>query len=145
MKKSQLERKIQQKVADMFSALEQELEVNFPESLKTQFSDNLCDEAEILFKTNSSLDAEKTTQKTLLHQDVVDKINKHIGDLVGIDAWNLKLEENLQDDLGYESLEKVELMISLEKEFRISITDDEFDEAETVKDIQILVLQKLGL
>ncbi len=145
MEKSQLERKIQQKVADMFSALEQELEVNFPESLKTQFSDNLCDEAEILFKTNSSLEAKKTPQKTLLHQDVVDKINKHIGDLIGIDAWNLKLEENLQDDLGYESLEKVELMISLEKEFGIQIDDEEFEEVETVEDVQILVLQKLGL
>lgn len=145
MEKSQLERKIQKKVADMFSALEQDLDVKFPENLKIRFSDDLCSQAEDLFNQQAESEKAKKLRKALSRQDVVNAINAYIGDCAGKDAWNVELKENLKDDLGFVSLERIELMIHLEKEFGILITDDEFEEVETVEDVQILVLKKLEL
>lgn len=145
MKKSQLERKIQKKVADMFSGLEQDLDIQFPENLKIKFSDDLCDQAEDLFNKQAEPERTENSRKTLSRQDVVNAINAYIGDYAGKDAWNVELRENLKDDLGFERSDRFELMIFLEKEFGIQIPDDEFEEVETVEDVQILVLKKLGL
>lgn len=145
MEKSQLERKIQKKVADMFSALEQDLDIKFPENLKIRFSDDLCNKAETLFNQQAETEKAKKLRKALSRQDVVNAINAYIGDYAGKDAWDVGLRENLKDDLGFVSLERIELMIHLEKEFGIQIADDEFEEVETVEDVQILVLQKLEL
>lgn len=145
MEKSQLERKIQKKVADMFAALEQDLDAKFPDELKIRFSDDLCDKAEDLFNKQSEVEKANNLGNALSRQDVVNAINAYIGDCAGKDAWNVELRENLKDDLGFTSLERIELMIHLEKEFGIVINDDEFEEVETVEDVQILVLKKLEL
>ncbi len=145
MEKSQLERKIQKKVADMFAALEQDLDAKFPDELKIRFSDDLCDKAEDLFNKQSEAEKAKNLGNALSRQDVVNAINAYIGDCAEKDAWNVELRENLKDDLGFTSLERIELTIHLEKEFGIVINDDEFEEVETVEDVQILVLKKLGL
>lgn len=145
MEKSQLERKIQKKVADMFAALEQDLDAKFPDELKIRFSDDLCDKAEDLFNKQSEVEKANNLGNALSRQDVVNAINAYIGDCAGKDAWNVELRENLKDDLGFTSLERIELTIHLEKEFGIVINDDEFEEVETVEDVQILVLKKLGL
>lgn len=145
MEKSQLERKIQKKVADMFAVLEQDLDAKFPDELKIRFSDDLCDKAEDLFNKQSEVEKAKNLGNALSRQDVVNAINAYIGDCAEKDAWNVELRENLKDDLGFTSLERIELTIHLEKEFGIVINDDEFEEVETVEDVQILVLKKLGL
>ncbi len=49
MEQSHLERKIQTKLARMFSSLEHDLDIEFPEKFKIRFSDSLCQEAENLF------------------------------------------------------------------------------------------------
>ncbi len=145
MEKSQLERKIQKKVADMFAVLEQDLDAKFPDELKIRFSDDLCDKAEDLFNKQSEVEKAKNLGNALSRQDVVNAINAYIGDCAEKDAWNVELRESLKDDLGFTSLERIELTIHLEKEFGIVINDDEFEEVETVEDVQILVLKKLGL
>ena len=145
MEKSQLERKIQKKVADMFSALEQDLDVKFPDELKIRFSDGLCEQAEDLFNKQAEPERTKNSRKALSRQDVVNAINAYIGDYAGKDAWNVELRENLKDNLGFERSDRFELMIFLEKEFGLLIANEEFEEVETVEDVQILVLKKLGL
>lgn len=51
-------------------------------------------------------------------------------------------ESSLANDLGFDSLDVVELTINVEKEFRIDISDDEVSEVKTVKDV-IDVVEKL--
>lgn len=145
MEKSQLERKIQKKVADMFAALEQDLDVKFPDELKIRFSDGLCDEAEVLFKKIAEAEKTKISRKTLSKPDVINKIDALIANRVGDDAWNLDLKADLYDDLGYDSLACVELMLELERTFVISIDDDAFEKARTVADVRRVVLNILEL
>ena len=147
MEKSQLERKIQKKVADMFAALEQDLDIKFPEKLKIRFSDDLCDKAETLFDKHSKSEIKRTKnlRKSLSRQDVINKINAYIGDYAGKDAWDVGLRENLKDDLYIDSLSRFEFLLDLEKNFAISVDDEEFEKVETVEDVQILVLKKLEL
>ncbi len=44
-------------------------------------------------------------------------------------------EANLVDDLGFDSLDKVELILELEDRFALSIDDKESDKMHTIQDI----------
>lgn len=49
-------------------------------------------------------------------------------------ADGLTDESNLAEDLGFDSLDKVEFIIALEDEFGIELTDDQSDAIQTVGD-----------
>jgi len=59
-----------------------------------------------------------------------------------IDPSTISLETNLIDDLGADSLDVVELIMSLEDNFGISISDEEANELFTVGKI-VAYLEKL--
>lgn len=50
----------------------------------------------------------------------------------GISAREIKPEVNLIDDLGFDSLDAVEITLALEEEFKIEIPDNDFEKIETV-------------
>lgn len=54
-----------------------------------------------------------------------------------------KSEETTIDALAFDSLDFVELLIDLEKEFNIHIKDDEFEKVQTIGDIIKLVEKEL--
>ena len=56
-----------------------------------------------------------------------------------IDLDKIKIESNLFDDLNFDSLDSVEMVLALELEFDIEIPDDSIDEIKTVRDIVDLV------
>ena len=53
------------------------------------------------------------------------------------------LKEKIIQDLGADSLDQVEIVMMLEDDFDISISDDEFYKADTVEDLVNLVEEKL--
>lgn len=46
---------------------------------------------------------------------------------------------DLANDLGFDSLDRLDLAIKLEKEFCITIPDEQFDKVQTVEDVVKLV------
>lgn len=54
--------------------------------------------------------------------------------LIGIDKEKLLLDTSFTRDLGMDSLDAVELVMSLEEEFDINIPDDEAETIQTVGD-----------
>jgi acyl carrier protein len=52
------------------------------------------------------------------------------------------LESSLTDDLGADSLELVELVMQLEEEFGVSISDDEAHQIQTVEDAIRAILRQ---
>ena len=44
-------------------------------------------------------------------------------------------ESKLDDDLGFDSLDKIEVCMNIEKDFGIAIHDDEMDRIKTVGDV----------
>ena len=61
---------------------------------------------------------------------------------LNIDGGDIKLESNLKDDLGIDSLAAVELSLDLETEFDVEISDEELAALVTVKDIVELIESK---
>ncbi len=61
---------------------------------------------------------------------------------LNIDGDEIKLESNLKDDLGIDSLAAVELSLDLETEFDVEISDEELAALVTVEDIVKLIESK---
>jgi len=66
---------------------------------------------------------------------VLEKVKNIIVDQLGIDEEEVKLEANLIDDLGVDSLEIFEIVMSLEDEFGIEIPNEDIEGIKTVKEI----------
>ena len=61
---------------------------------------------------------------------------------LNIDGEEIKLESNLKDDLGIDSLAAVELSLDLETEFDVEISDEDLAALVTVEDIVKLIESK---
>lgn len=66
---------------------------------------------------------------------VEQKVKEILADQLGIDASKLTLQTNIATDLGADSLDLVEILMSLEDEFNISIPDEKISEIKTVGQI----------
>ena len=55
----------------------------------------------------------------------------------------LKMEDNLRDDLWFDSLDCVEVIMDVEKVFNLTVPDEEAEKCRTVQDVVELVKSKL--
>ena len=62
------------------------------------------------------------------------KVKEIIVDKLGVDEAELTPEATFTNDLGADSLDTVELIMELEKEFDITIPDDQAEKIATVGD-----------
>ncbi len=75
--------------------------------------------------------------------EIKDKVTKIIVQKLGVDETDVTLEASFIDDLGADSLDTVELIMELEKEFDVSIPDEDAENIVTVgKAIEYLEAQK---
>ncbi len=65
---------------------------------------------------------------------IEDKVKKIIADKLSVDLEELVPEASFADDLGADSLDLVELVMSMEEEFDIDISDEDAEKMVTVKD-----------
>jgi acyl carrier protein len=65
-------------------------------------------------------------------QDIEAKVKAIIVDKLGVDESEITLESNFTNDLGADSLDTVELIMEFEKEFDISIPDEDAENISTV-------------
>jgi acyl carrier protein len=66
--------------------------------------------------------------------DIAEKVKKIIVDRLGVDESEVNAESSFTNDLGADSLDTVELIMEFEKEFDISIPDEEAEKIQTVGD-----------
>ena len=66
--------------------------------------------------------------------DVTTKVKAIIVDKLGVDESEVTTEASFINDLGADSLDTVELIMELEKEFDIQIPDDKAEAIATVGD-----------
>lgn len=69
-----------------------------------------------------------------MSQDVEAKIKSIIVDKLGVDESEVVAEANFTNDLGADSLDTVELIMEFEKEFDMSIPDEDAENIATVGD-----------
>jgi len=66
--------------------------------------------------------------------EVLERITKIIVDRLEVEASEVKLDAAFKDDLGADSLDVVELVMELEDEFGMEISDDDAEKISTVGD-----------
>lgn len=66
--------------------------------------------------------------------EITTKVIAIVVDKLGVDESQVTPEANFTSDLGADSLDTVELIMELEKEFNISIPDDQAEKIATVGD-----------
>ena len=66
--------------------------------------------------------------------DIASKVKAIIVDKLGVDESEVTNEASFTNDLGADSLDTVELIMEFEKEFNLSIPDEEAEKIETVGD-----------
>lgn len=71
-----------------------------------------------------------------------EKVKEVLMEAINVDGELIKLESNLKDDLGIDSIAAVELSLELETEFDIRIEDEELAKLVTVADIVNLLEAK---
>jgi len=64
--------------------------------------------------------------------DITTRVKAIIVDKLGVDENEVTPEANFTNDLGADSLDTVELIMELEKEFNIAIPDDQAEKIGTV-------------
>jgi acyl carrier protein len=67
-------------------------------------------------------------------ENIENKINEIIVDKLGIEQSEITDSASFTNDLGADSLDTVELIMEFEKEFNISIPDEEAEKIQTVGD-----------
>ncbi len=65
----------------------------------------------------------------------IDKVKEIIANQLSVKVENLKEETNIAEELGADSLDLVEILMSLEDEFGVSIPDEAIPQIKTIKDI----------
>ncbi|MCT6923515.1 MULTISPECIES: acyl carrier protein [Bacillales] len=65
---------------------------------------------------------------------VLERVTKVVVDRLGVEESEVKLEASFRDDLGADSLDVVELVMELEDEFDMEISDEDAEKIGTVGD-----------
>ncbi len=73
--------------------------------------------------------------------DLEARVRALVAEQLGIDIAEVSPNANILDDLGADSLDVVELVMSLEDIFDIEVPDEEVEGMRTIADIQQFVAQ----
>ena len=66
---------------------------------------------------------------------VFDKIREILAEQLDADAEEMTAETKIGEDLGADSLDVVELLMSIEDEFEVEIPDEEIENLKTIGDV----------
>lgn len=72
-----------------------------------------------------------------------EKVKSIIIDQLDADEEKVTLDANIQDDLGADSLDIVDLVMSFEEEFDLEIPDDQVENIKTVGDVVKYIEEKI--
>ncbi len=67
--------------------------------------------------------------------ETFDRVKKIIVDRLGVDESKITLEASFKEDLGADSLDVVELVMELEDEFDMEISDEDAEKISTVGEV----------
>ncbi|HLP00139.1 MAG TPA: acyl carrier protein [Fimbriimonas sp.] len=79
-----------------------------------------------------------------MSNDIFERVKKLTVEGLDVKAEEVKMETSFTEDLGADSLDVVELVMSLEDEFGIEIPDEDVGEIKTVGDAVDYITKKQG-
>lgn len=66
---------------------------------------------------------------------VFEQVQNSIADIMSCDPNAVTMDTNLQDDLGVDSVDSVELVMALEEIYGLTISDEQAAQLKTVSDV----------
>ena len=69
-----------------------------------------------------------------MSESIEERVKKIIAEKLSVELAEVKPEASFVDDLGADSLDLVELIMSMEEEFGVEISDEDAEKIFTVKD-----------
>lgn len=70
---------------------------------------------------------------------IIDKVKELLAEQLGLDATKISDDANILEDLGADSLDVIEMLMTLEDEYGITIPDDQINQVKTVSQIAKLI------
>lgn len=77
----------------------------------------------------------------LVRTEVEGKFIELVSEKVDADIFNVTLDANFQDDLGFDSLDAIEILMEAEREFGVTIPDDRIEHIKTVREAIDLIME----
>ena len=68
-------------------------------------------------------------------EEIFEKLKELVVDQLGVEDDEVTMEASMQDDLGADSLDLVDLVMSVEEEFGVKVADEDLENIKTVGDI----------
>ena len=68
-------------------------------------------------------------------EEIFDKLKELVVDQLGVEEDEVTMEATMQDDRGADSLDLVDLVMSVEEEFGVKVADEDLENIKTVGDI----------
>lgn len=68
-------------------------------------------------------------------EEIFEKLKELVVDQLGVEDDEVTMEATMQDDLGADSLDLVDLVMSVEEEFGVKVADEDLENIKTVGDI----------
>ena len=79
-----------------------------------------------------------------LDSDIADRIRTIIAEQLGLDVAEVSPDSNILDDLGADSLDVVEFVMTLEDEFDIEVPDEAAESIRTIADVERYVAEHVA-
>lgn len=79
----------------------------------------------------------------MLREDIIKKVKEITSEQLGVDESQIAPEAKFVDDLGADSLDTVELVMALEEEFDLEISDEEAEKLTTVQKMMDYIEDRL--
>ena len=70
---------------------------------------------------------------------MIDKVKELVAEQLGISKESIKDDANIVEDLGADSLDVIEMLMTLEEEYGISIPDEKINQVKTISQIVKLI------
>jgi acyl carrier protein len=86
----------------------------------------------ILFVLSKSGNIAPQTNKYFIMSDIANRVKAIIVEKLNVDESEVTNDASFTNDLGADSLDTVELIMEFEKEFNVSIPDDQAEQIQTV-------------
>jgi acyl carrier protein len=74
-------------------------------------------------------------EEKMAKEEIFDKLKELVVDQLGVEEDEVTMEATMQDDLGADSLDLVDLVMSVEEEFGVKVADEDLENIKTVGDI----------
>jgi acyl carrier protein len=78
-------------------------------------------------------------------EEILNRVAELAADQAGVDRSSVSAQTRFTEDLNYDSLDKVDLVLELEDEFDVNIPDEEAETAKSVGQAANLILSRLGV